>query len=533
MSVLMSTSNSASACCRSSKQSSASVCCSSRDDTSVCCSGNDVPIVTEEAATEPNQKGDEKGASTAKSRPAEEKPSRQRRIIRRNKDKGRNKSRSNNPNRIPDSILHNAELQRAIQSSGLPSDYNFEIFKTLHRCTPNPQQPKKTISHVALQMPEGLLMYANVLGDLIKRFAPSVSHITVLGDVTYGACCIDDLAARAIEADLLIHYGHSCLVPLTATVVPILYVFVEISLDVQHLVDSITHSLVTEQRRMGKPLEPQDGHQDLSLQLAVEADAHIDRQAPSLVLMGTIQFRPAVVRACQMLREKGYTCHVPQIKPLSSGEVLGCTSPSNLRDLSKLLIFVADGRFHLEAVMIANPSMEFWRYDPYGKCLTREVYNTTQMKSLRHKAIESARLNAHTFGIVLGTLGRQGNPAMLGRIKALLRKHKKETFILLLSELSPAKLALFTTVDAWVQVACPRLSIDWGHYFTKPVLSPYELEVCLGLTQWREIYPMDYYGRGEDADKKKSRSGTNTAKAPTTTWSNYHDDYKGRNIRRL
>ena len=32
-----------------------------------------------------------------------------------------------------------------------------------------------------------------------------------MGDVTYGACCIDDFTARALGCDLMIHYGHSCL----------------------------------------------------------------------------------------------------------------------------------------------------------------------------------------------------------------------------------------------------------------------------------------------------------------------------------
>lgn len=42
--------------------------------------------------------------------------------------------------------------------------------------------------------------------------------------------------------DLLIHYGHSCLVPITETVVKILYVFVEIEIDIQHCVDTIVHN---------------------------------------------------------------------------------------------------------------------------------------------------------------------------------------------------------------------------------------------------------------------------------------------------
>lgn len=33
----------------------------------------------------------------------------------------------------------------------------------------------------------------------------------IMGDVTYGACCVDDYTARALGCDLMIHYGHSCL----------------------------------------------------------------------------------------------------------------------------------------------------------------------------------------------------------------------------------------------------------------------------------------------------------------------------------
>jgi 2-(3-amino-3-carboxypropyl)histidine synthase len=33
-----------------------------------------------------------------------------------------------------------------------------------------------------------------------------------MGDVTYGACCVDDFSAVALRCDFLLHYGHSCLV---------------------------------------------------------------------------------------------------------------------------------------------------------------------------------------------------------------------------------------------------------------------------------------------------------------------------------
>lgn len=37
------------------------------------------------------------------------------------------------------------------------------------------------------------------------------AEVMVMGDVTYGACCVDDFTARALGADFLVHYGHSCL----------------------------------------------------------------------------------------------------------------------------------------------------------------------------------------------------------------------------------------------------------------------------------------------------------------------------------
>jgi 2-(3-amino-3-carboxypropyl)histidine synthase len=65
----------------------------------------------------------------------------------------------------------------------------------------------------------------------------------------------------------------------------------------------------------------------------------------------------------------------------------------------------------------------------------------------------------------------------------------------LMAEINPRKLMLISSVQAWVQVACPRLSIDWSGGFDKPLLTPYEFEVCLGETEWQEVYPMDYYSQ--------------------------------------
>ena len=89
------------------------------------------------------------------------------------------------------------------------------------------------------------------------------------------------------------------------------------------------------------------------------------------------------------------------------------------------------------------------------------------------------------------------NVDILKRLQQALDAAGKEHFVLLLSEIFPEKLALFSSVGAWIQVACPRLSIDWGKAFeVAPLLNPYEAHVALQRTAWRDVYPMDFYAKG-------------------------------------
>ena len=51
-----------------------------------------------------------------------------------------------------------------------------------------------------------------------------------------------------------------------------------------------------------------------------------------------------------------------QVCACHAGEVLGCTAPV-IAQSADAIVFVADGRFHLEAIMIANPDIPAFRCD--------------------------------------------------------------------------------------------------------------------------------------------------------------------------
>ena len=148
---------------------------------------------------------------------------------------GKKVIRSKLNNTIPESITNNKLLNEAIKL--LPKNYNFEIYKTIHRI-----QKDINIKTIALQFPEGLLMYSLVISDIIKTFCSNIVNIIILGDVTYGACCVDDYTAKKLGCDMLIHYGHSCLIPINITNmnnIIVMYIFVEIYFDEVHLIECL------------------------------------------------------------------------------------------------------------------------------------------------------------------------------------------------------------------------------------------------------------------------------------------------------
>ena len=171
--------------------------------------------------------------------------------------------------------------------------------------------------------------------------------------------------------------------------------------------------------------------------------------------------------------ERGYVnLTIPQTKPRSSGEVLGCTSPqinlkaNNNEDVNlintpePIVIFICDGRFHMESAMIANPSLIFYQYNPFLKIITLEKYEVELMKSVRQQMISNCK-SAKNVGIIFVILGRQGNPDILDNITKILKKNDITYNVILLSEIMDYKLMQYEECECFVQIACPRISIDW------------------------------------------------------------------------
>jgi len=387
------------------------------------------------------------------------------------------------------------------------------------------------------------------------------------------------------------------------TTIKTLYIFVEIAIDSPHLAQSVRLNFPHDRQRFREalleseetdhkiPIGTQIGPSRLRIEGPPSSECSEDKNAvlstlkpetTRLALVSTIQFVAALQKLKEDLTQETrdfisptrllvdqnkstatedetsssrqganiwsgkYEATIPRSKPLSPGEILGCTAP-RLGDVDAL-IYLGDGRFHLESIMIANPSVPAFRYDPYSKKFTRERYDHQEMQTVRDNAVQTARKSiaaltqkssdvqenvsvAPLWGVILGTLGRQGNVKQLQVIFLLYIYIRQQNSLetqaithqleassisipyiqILLSELSPAKLALFNChISTFIQTSCPRLSIDWGYAFDRPLLSPYEAAVTVGKTvSWLDTdssqderqpgigtYPMDFYAAG-------------------------------------
>jgi 2-(3-amino-3-carboxypropyl)histidine synthase len=394
----------------------------------------------------------------------------------------------------------------------LPSRYDFDIASCvifLRSGVATASGASRPVRVVGIQFPEGLVPYSLPISDILEDFCDVIP--VVFADAVYGACCVDDIGARYLDCDAFIHFGHTQLVASTILTLPTLHIPVHISFDVAALA--------------------------AATRAATESD---DAPTGSLAILSTGQFVPSAAVLCGLLAADlpPHTTHVylphagPRLRP---SELLGCTLPPLRLDTTRAVV-LGDGRFHLEAVGLAAPSVTVHAYDVYAQTLLRETLAQPEVARGRRSVLSAARDaltsakptegpcdNAVTVGFVLGTLGRQGSLPALEGLRTVVASYNAKVasnpssgfrpvraLELLLAEIFPARLSLISPGSSacskhpapasrtqhqlpgkrnapqiWVELACPRLAIDWGvDGFvdrTVPFLTPEEFCALLGV----------------------------------------------------
>ncbi|VVB84444.1 2-(3-amino-3-carboxypropyl)histidine synthase [uncultured archaeon] len=293
---------------------------------------------------------------------------------------------------------------------------------------------ERNCKKVGLQFPEGLKRRAPGIAREIEE--KTGADVVISGNPCFGACDVDTVVAGSV--DVLFHFGHA---------------------------------------GMGK-------HDNV---VFIEARSNVDivtavRKAIPLLKTGriglitTVQHVHKLDEACAVLKEHGKECVVGKgdKRVAYPGQVLGCNFSAARVDCDEIL-YIGSGFFHPIGAAIATGKRVI-AADPY----LNQAVEVAPEKFLRKRGGYIAKaMEANVFGIIVSTKSGQKRMELALELKALAQKHGKKSFIIEMDLVTPEQLLAFKA-DAYVNTACPRITIDDAGRFHAPVLTPQEFESALG-----------------------------------------------------
>jgi 2-(3-amino-3-carboxypropyl)histidine synthase len=303
---------------------------------------------------------------------------------------------------------------------------------------------------VLLQLPEGLKPEGPRLAKIIEKTGalPIIS-----ADPCYGACDLATAEAESLEIDLIVHFGHAKLVKHEQ--VPTVYVEARATVAVADVLEKAVPLLITYSK---------------------------------IGLATTVQHVQTLDEAREILVRAGKTVVVGDAGRVNySGQVIGCDY-SNVRSVANgvdAFLFIGGGRFHALGIALST-SKPTVIADPYeNKAYSINEAAQTVLKQ-RWVCIEEAR-HAKTFGVLIGLKIGQKRLDEALKIKETAEKNGKTAFLFAVREILPEALMEFPSVDAYVNTACPRISLEAPSKFPKPVLTINEFMVVAGETSWENL----------------------------------------------
>jgi 2-(3-amino-3-carboxypropyl)histidine synthase len=213
-----------------------------------------------------------------------------------------------------------------------------------------------------------------------------------------------------------------------------------------------------------------DAFDDITFDSVAEKCAVEMKRYRTLSIVTDSQHLNQLDKVRRILEDHGYRVVIGNGKgQLNEGQVFGCEfyPASEVRELLDAYLFLGQSSFHAAGVAISTGKPTYI-LDPYFD----EVRDISQFAAdLQKKAVLSIykALDANAIGIVVGLKEGQFMLNRVLQLKKELEKHGKKVQLIALTEVTNDRLMVFSNIDAFIQVACPRISID--NSFSKPVLS--------------------------------------------------------------
>ncbi|EIW77988.1 diphthamide biosynthesis protein [Coniophora puteana RWD-64-598 SS2] len=336
-------------------------------------------------------------------------------------------------------------------------------------------------SQIALQFPDELLHDSVPIFRLLKQRVGPGRDLYVLADTSYGSCCVDEVAAQHVDADLMVHYGHACMSQTYR--LPVIYVFGKKLIDVDQCVNKFA-ALV----RALPPPEESEGKN----RVALRYDVAYHHRAGEILdkLRESTQDLPVEI-TCHLLPTR---LDPPVANPAPPTDAADSSPENSTEAPPSTILYIGPESLGLTNLLMTHSSSQVYSYDPSSSASSTRLESPKSNRLLmrRFAAVQKAR-DADVFGILVGTLGVASYLPLIAHLRAQLARARKKSYTISVGKLNPAKLANFMEVECFVLVACPENSVVESKEFFKPIVTPFELEVALMPEgTWTGRYVLDF-----------------------------------------
>ncbi|MCJ1327682.1 Diphthamide biosynthesis protein 2 [Thelotrema lepadinum] len=287
----------------------------------------------------------------------------------------------------------------------------------------------------------------------LSRSNSSEEKLYILGDTSYGACCVDEVAAEHVEAEVVVHYGRACLSPTSR--LPVIYVFTQQPLSYEPLLQALRETYP-------------------------EKDTKI-------ILMADIIYSSHLSSLSSLLLGEDYTSlFAPTVLHDPSSPLPNRTVPPEVTNDARAL-----RSYHLFHIGEPPPallltlssrvaSIHIYPTNTNTSTPSPQALKASTTLTLRSRyALLTSLSTASTFGILVTTLSVSNYLPAISRLQSLFAAAGKKSYLFVVGKVNAAKLANFAEVDGWVVVGCWESSLVEGEGFWRPVITPFEVEVLL------------------------------------------------------
>lgn len=306
----------------------------------------------------------------------------------------------------------------------------------------------KNPTSVSLNGPDGILPQVQETAIKISKKFGIPAY--VLADTTWGTCDLNTNGAKILGSEIQFNIGHTI------------------------NTESLEKNLILI-----------DAYDDVEFDSVAKKCTDL-LKGKTVSLVTDSQHLHQVDKVEKILTDGGITVKIGKGKgQLNDGQVFGCEfyPATALKREVDAYVFLGQSNFHAAGIALST-NLPTYVLDPYFNEVREVTEFAQKLKKKATLAVYKAA-EAKTFGVVVGLKEGQLSKIFALKIKKELEREGKEVQLFALTDITNDRLRNLKGIDAFVQVACPRISTD--NQFDKPVLSSPQANALLKILRNESI----------------------------------------------